>query len=359
MKIITNYALREFTKLFCFCLAAFIAIFLTVDFFEKVDRFAVAKVSTVTMIYFFLLKIPQILVLMIPVAVLMGIMLCLGILYRNNEITAMKSCGISMNQLAYPFLLVCLLCSLLSFSIDQKIVPHASEVVNRIWELQIEKKPAESFYLNEKIWFRGSNSIYNIQVYQKDKKVFEGVTIYFLDKDFNLVKRLDAKRAQWVDGKWLFHNGLTQIKDPDGSFRTTRFSVELIDLPEKPSDLEHVIKNSEEMTVAEISNYINKIKTEGYNATRYEVDLHAKIAFPLVSVILGLIGISVALGKGNKGGLAGGIGISIAFSFFYWVFFGFSVSMGYSGLLPPFLSAWLANITFGLFGAYLFMNIPQ
>ncbi|MBF0474970.1 MAG: LptF/LptG family permease, partial [Deltaproteobacteria bacterium] len=52
MKIITNYALREFTKLFCFCLAAFIAIFLTVDFFEKIDRFAGAKVSTVTMIYF-------------------------------------------------------------------------------------------------------------------------------------------------------------------------------------------------------------------------------------------------------------------------------------------------------------------
>ena len=63
--------------------------------------------------------------------------------------------------------------------------------------------------------------------------------------------------------------------------------------------------------------------------TQYVVDLHGKIAFPLVSIILTVIGISFSLRSERSGGIAQGIGIGLFIGLSYWLVFAFGMSLGW------------------------------
>jgi lipopolysaccharide export system permease protein len=124
-------------------------------------------------------------------------------------------------------------------------------------------------------------------------------------------------------------------------------------MPETPSDFRTIQKDADKMGFIELLNYIKKLQSEGYDATRYLVDLHGKIAISLVSILLVIIGICFSLRSERSGGVAQSIGAGVIIGFSYWLIFAFSLSLGRSATMPPLLSAWLANILFGI--ATIFM----
>src|SRR5512147_658833 len=106
MRILAQYMAREFLKLFCVLVAGFVAIYTIFDFIEKVDNFQGAEVPTSAMLSFFLLQVPEITSLMVPMAILMSTVITLGLMGKRNEIVAIKSSGISLFRYALPILLV-------------------------------------------------------------------------------------------------------------------------------------------------------------------------------------------------------------------------------------------------------------
>jgi lipopolysaccharide export system permease protein len=131
----------------------------------------------------------------------------------------------------------------------------------------------------------------------------------------------------------------------------------VVDLPERPSDFQEVQKDVEVMGYFELKRYIRKLQAEGYDATRYVVDLHGKIAFSLVSIILAVIGFLFSLRSERSGGIAQGIGAGLVIGFSYWLVYAFGMSLGRSGTLPPFIAAWFANILFGAFSVFLIRRV--
>jgi len=130
-----------------------------------------------------------------------------------------------------------------------------------------------------------------------------------------------------------------------------------VDLPEKPSDFQVVQKDVETMGYMELKRYIQKLQSEGYDATRYVVDLHGKIAFALVGIILTVIGIAFSLRSERSGGIAQGIGVGLILGFSYWLVFAFGMSLGRSGTLSPLIAAWFANILFAAGSVWLVWRI--
>jgi lipopolysaccharide export LptBFGC system permease protein LptF len=86
------------------------------------------------------------------------------------------------------------------------------------------------------------------------------------------------------------------------------------------------------------------------------VALYFKLSFPLVSLIMALIGIPFAFSMGKRGALVG-IGLSMVIVVVYWVAVGIFRSLGSAGLLSPLLAAWGANLIFGLLGLYLLFTL--
>jgi len=124
-----------------------------------------------------------------------------------------------------------------------------------------------------------------------------------------------------------------------------------------PADFERVMKTSAEMGVRELRRYIRKVESEGYDATRYRVDLYDRLFYPLMVIVLCLVASGISLAGNGQGGLALAIAWGIGVAFGFYVTHGFCLSLGYGGLLPPFIAAAVPHLLFSVLGGILLYRL--
>jgi lipopolysaccharide export system permease protein len=111
-------------------------------------------------------------------------------------------------------------------------------------------------------------------------------------------------------------------------------------------ELKHGIRAANEMGLLELGDYIQTVASEGYDTTALRVDWQAKIAFPPVCVLLAVMAAAIAGRTRRQEGLAIVVVMGIALAFCFWVVQSFSLALGYGGLLPPMLAAWIPNMIY-------------
>lgn len=359
MTILTRYILRELIKIFLITLLAFVMVYALVDFFERIDNFIEAGAALHYIFFYILFKLPLVLDQMTPIAVLMSTLIALGLMARSNEIIALKASGVSPLRVARPIFLLTLFVSVLSCINSESVVPYTNRRFNTIWKTHVQKQAPEFVSKYESLWYKGHDSIYNIRTFDVASETLYGVVVNQFDPDFTLSKRIHAQRAVWENRLWHFYDGTVKSRKPDGSYRVTTFSKMTYALRETPEDFKKGAKPSDEMGFRELRHYAQKIENEGYSARSYWVDSHVKLAFPCISLIMGLVGTALALRREKGRGIASGIGIGFGIVALYLVAFELFKTMGYIGLIPPILAAWAANILFGTIGALLILSIAR
>jgi lipopolysaccharide export system permease protein len=359
-RILNRYVVREYLKTFALSLSSLILIYMVVLFFQKVDFFIKHHAPFQLLFEYVAYKIPEVTFQWtLPYAVLLATLLTLGTLSRHSEITAMKAGGVSLYRVSVPLILIALLFSFLSFIGNEYLVPYTNQKVHHLLSVGVRKEKPSSSFKNYKIWYRGDTRIFNIQLLDAEKKLLKGITLYQFDDRFRCVRRIDARDAAWMNDKWRFSAGTVRDFDDSGSIRVTPFEEMELSLPENWDSFRAIEGHSKEMSYTELRNYIRKIQAAGYDATRYLVELYAKHSYPLLNLVMVLIGIPFALKTGRSGGIALGIGISVMIGFLYGVTFYVFLSFGKSGILSPLLSSCIPTLLFGLAGAFTLMSIKQ
>ena len=156
----------------------------------------------------------------------------------------------------------------------------------------------------------------------------------------------------------MIQDGVIQEATEDGSYQVKKFDDLYLELPETPETFIRGVKRPEDMSYRQLKRHSLKVRKEGYDNTRYLVDMHMKISFPIVNLILVLTGMPIALGL-KKGGTPLAVSLGIGICFLYMVTLGVSRSLGLAGLLPPVLSAWAANLIFLFFGIFSLTNVER
>ncbi len=358
MGVLARYLIREFFKILIICQAVFIAIYLIIDFASGIDDFIKANSPKSVMFSYFAYKIPSIAVQMLPAATLTTIIIMFSMMKRNNEITSLKACGANVWRISQPVIITALFLSIALFLFSEAIVPLTSSKANDIWRIDVKKEKPGRFHGRNHIWHKGDNSIYWIRQFDSDKMIMLEPTLYFFDSSFRLIKRIDAQSGIWKDGIWKIRNGITQDLEKDGGYNMSRFKELELRLPERPEDFVREEKEPEEMGYQQLKRFAERLRSEGYDATMYFVDINIKLAFPFVILIMALIGIPVALWKKDMSTpVAVSLGIVLCFA--YLLILGLSRTLGFAGILPPILSAWLANSVFLFLGIYLMINVNR
>jgi len=72
------------------------------------------------------------LMIITPISLLLGVMLAMGRMYKDQEITAATACGVSLGGIAYPFMLLALFASLLTGMLSLDLGPRAGRAVDRL-----------------------------------------------------------------------------------------------------------------------------------------------------------------------------------------------------------------------------------
>lgn len=360
MTILTRYMLNEFLRVLLLALTSMIALYMVIDFFEKIDEFIIYKTPVTLCLSYYLYKLPLIAFHMAPIAFLLSTVITVGSFSRSSELTAMKSCGLSLLHVIGPILCAALIYSTITAVANEFIVPFATQKANYIFNVNVRKNPPQGVYQRDKIWYRSTDgSIWQIGIYNVAKRELKNISVFRYEGGGNLRERVDAAQGVWNGGDWIFYKGSIRTFDSSGSGLPEKFEKRKIYFSVTPEDLTKMHKHKEEMTLRELYDYASKVKKEGLDNSRYMVDFHQKISYPFISLITALIGIPFSLKSVRSGGVMLCVGISIVTGFSYYFIFSLGISLGYGGALPPFLAAWGTNILFAIMGLYLIITIDS
>jgi lipopolysaccharide export system permease protein len=356
MTILYRYVTREILGCFIIVMLAVLSIYMAVDFIEKIDNFMEAGVPASRCLIYLLYKLPFIIVQIAPVGFLLSILIALGLMSKNNEVIALKSCGIGKARLLKPTMVLGLIFWVGLYVLAEMLVPVYMANANQIWLQEVRKKNIYASKTND-IWMRAARQIIHIKQYSPDEQRVAGITIHTFDDNFQLIERVDAEQGSFEKGQWQLSDAVKQrfVGDSGGhqlSLHATLLAV--IDL--NPEDLARAAKRSDEMGLAELGRYIEKVEREGYSATRYRVDYHGKIAAPFVCLFLSVLGAGVALRGKLREGMPVSIIYGLGIAFTYWIFNSFCLSLGYAETMPPVVAAWIANLVFSCASGFILLN---
>jgi lipopolysaccharide export system permease protein len=361
MTILFRYILREYAKIFLMCFAGLLTIYLVIDFFEKIRRFLRYDVSILPLLSYFALKIPAISYQIAPLAILMATLLTLGLLSRSNEITAMRSCGISLAWISSPFLVFATAVAVVLLWFSSTVIPLASELAEQIRLVQIEKKTEPFTVKAAQPWARiSADGLMQVNEIGVGGTTIRGVRLFHFDPAFRLDRMTEAAEAQYTPQGWRLLNGNERRFRLDSTVEMSPFTDLPVDLPLIPEDFATSLSgDSETMTFRAIRDYVGRFRHSGFSFTRLLTDYYGRLAFPFVTVIMVLVGIALSLRRsGVRGGsMAVGIGQAFLVGFCYWTVHSIAIALGRGGLLSPMLAGWMANALFASFGLYLLLKV--
>ncbi|MDR2726122.1 MAG: LPS export ABC transporter permease LptG [Candidatus Adiutrix sp.] len=355
--IISRYMAGRFLRTWALILAGFVVLYTAIDFMENISSFMSAELDAGRILLFFAAQLPKVVGLMNPVAALVATLLVLTLMARNSEIVAFKAGGVSLLRLSRPLLAAGLGLSLVSFGLAEGLAPPATATANKIREEARGRRPSP---VVRDLWIKGVRMVEHLESYNEADGEARGLTIFFTGEEEAATRRLSAGRGRFADGRLELEEVLDKTYGPGRAF-TLAFPdrLTLEDWPAPPPGLNRAAQASEEMSFLELRRVIRRLSAEGFGPVRQRVDLQMKFSFSLLPLVMVLVGLPLGFWREKGGSVALGICLGLAGSFIYLIAMELARNLGYAGLLPPFLAAWLPNAVFTLFGAWLFSFVRQ
>jgi len=350
-----NYMIRDFFKYVLGTIVLCIFLFVMFDFIHKTTKyFAVYKPETSDVIQFYLFQIPAQIVQGIPIASLLASVICMVLMSRTNEITAMRAAGMSPLHIGAPIAAGGMILSLLSIGIGEFIVPIASKQMRYVQDVLIEKK-APSELQDGTRWMRRDDNLYHFDDYDPLTRTMTNVNIVHMGLNFRPKQSIEAQYAKYQEqtGNWQLENIRVRHFNPNG---TVAFSEEretqLAMIPIGPKKLTKERRKPSELGLFELSDLVDKGRASGIDVSSYEVDMHIKLAFHFAAFVVCLIGLKFGYRSERTVETARGILMAVGIGVSYWFLLSSGKAFGKRGTLPPFVAAWMANVIIFSIGAF-------
>jgi lipopolysaccharide export system permease protein len=334
-----------------------VAVYLVLDMMDKIPRFIRAGGSGGDIVRFFAWKLPEMVGQTASFSILMATLLTLGLFSRNSEIIAMRSCGISLLRISFPMLFLGLVASVLLLLNAELVVPGSYEHMERIERVNIRKQGINAVFRLNNIWFRSDNLILQARLFDPQAKTLRGVILWKLDSFMNPTSRIDAESAEFRDGRWTLKRLVIMDFSQGQRYAVRQVQTMEVPLNLKLDDLRVLDNNADNLSFRKLKEYAENLQNGGYQAFRYLTMMHTKLSSPFAAFVMVILGIPFAFRNSRSGGTALGIGASIGIGFAYFVVNAMLLSYGRSGVLPPYVAAWGANIIFCLGGVWLAMTV--
>ncbi|HUI66483.1 MAG TPA: LPS export ABC transporter permease LptG [Bacteroidota bacterium] len=361
MKHLDRSIVRQFLSTTAFSLVAVLLVFIVIDVMEKLDDFIDRQATWGIIVKYYILFTPEIIKLIIPVAMLLGSLFVSARLATQNEITAMKSSGISLYRIMVPFVCVALIVSGVSVYFNGWVVPLANQKKFAIERDYLHKDVVTGSGAN--IYIQDSRTrILSIGYFDDSRNIASRVSI----QDFSpldptvMTERVDAVSMAWDSAShgWILSGG-TRRWFEGGQERLMQFlSQPAGTLHFDPADLRKKQEKPDEMDYYTLKQFIKNQRDAGQDPARWLVDFYSKISFPFASVIVVLFGVPFASQK-RRGGVGVQLGISLLICFIYLIFMKVSEVFGYNGDIDPLLTAWSANIIFLLGAVFVMIRVQK
>ena len=361
MKRMDWYIIKKFIGTYIYAIILIISIAIVFDVNENLAKFSQYNAPLKAIVFdYYVNFVPFYANLFSPLFVFIAVIFFTSKLAGNSEIISMLASGMSFRRLMRPYMVSCVLISLVTFYLGAYVIPHGT-VIRQNFETMYKNKKRNTSAENVQLQV-GPGVIAYIQYYDNRRKSGYG---FCLDKFENkkLVSHLSASEIQYdtiSDSKFHWH--ITNWKErrlrglreqiTEGARKDTVIMME-------PTDLVYSKGQQETFTSPELRDYISKQQSRGSgNVVQYEVEYHKRIATSFASFILTIIGASLSSRK-RKGGMGLYLGLGLVLSFTYIMLQTVSSTFAINTGFPPVVAAWLPNIVFAVVAYFCYRHAPN
>ncbi|MCP4655110.1 MAG: YjgP/YjgQ family permease [bacterium] len=354
-----RYILRTFLRVLVLASFSGIIVYLVADLTGYVDDILNNQVPFPVLFNYYLFKSAAILYEIAPILVLMSTLIGFGLLSRTNEVTACRSLGMSLYRLAAPVVVAALAVAMLFGLLQWEVLPASNRRVAELETIIEGRESTLGYRRADRRWLAGEGGLlYNYLHYDQDRQELHRLQVLEFDAGYRLTRRLLVDRARYIDeGWWRFTGGWTRTFDGNKVTSFRKFAEpERHRLAEAPDFFAAEYRQPDEMDYHELDAYIERLRESGQQVPELEVQLHRRIAYPAISLVMALVALPFSFRLGRSGTLYG-VGLSMVVGLVFMALLALFSALGKTAILPPMLAVWSPSLIFTIFSLYLFLGV--
>ncbi|HLJ84700.1 MAG TPA: LptF/LptG family permease [Candidatus Eremiobacteraceae bacterium] len=341
ISILDRYLVAEMLGPFFIALAVITPLLLINQFFLAADYVINKGAPTLLVMRYLVLQLPALFYLAFPFATLCAVLLGFGRLAGDNEVTAMRTSGISVHRIALPCYVLGLVLSIASFGINESLAPyadrHAEDTFRQIMYHSTQPIIEPDQFIRTP---DGQHMIY-VGSIDSGTGVMHNVVIETIGTSPN-PDSMQAETGKQVDGNIVLQDGIYTKYGADGfvasqsKFKTMQFPLG------DPSVLYDGAFSPFAENSNQLRNEIKNLKASGEDTRNQEMILAQKYAMPIACLISILIALPLSTMFGRYGRGVGAL-IAVAAVILYYAAMAIGGALGKNGAVPVFVGSWLPN----------------
>jgi lipopolysaccharide export system permease protein len=359
-KIIDRYIFKEIAIPFIIILFVLTFVLLMGKILQIMDLMVNKGISVFSIAELIIFLLPSFMLFTIPIALLIAILIAMGRLSADNEITAIKASGISLLQIYYPVAIASLATFIFTIFISNFLVPYSNFATKRLL-FEIASQNA-SIGIKEKVFnadFKGF-LLYADKI-PLDGKYMEGVIVSdsrIIDEQNTIL----AKRAFLISDpdlmivKLRLENGSVHTVSSDlKNYRKIDFeSYDInLNLSTASAGMREDSKSSTEMTMGELLEKMKKPGLDEASIRELAIEVHKKFSIPLSCLFFALLALPLGI-RSHRAVKSRGFAVGIIVVSLYYLLRIGGEALVETGRLSTVIGVWTPNLTFAFLGGYFF-----
>ena len=372
LSVMNLYIIKELVLPFLFGMGIFTSLGLSIGaVFELIRKVTDSGLHWGVAFKVLILRMPEFIVFAFPMSILLATLMAYSRLSSDSELIALRSIGVNIYRLILPAIAFSLCIVSITFFFNNFVAPAANYQASVTLKKALgETRPD---FETENILFDEYEDIETADGRTKEvltrlfyAEEFDGEqmkNLTVLDRSRSSISQIVvARSAKWnvLENIWDFYDGTIYLIGIDGSYNNVvRFQHQQLALPQTAFDITKKGKKTKEMNIFEAREYLKTIEPGGdeQRIRKWQVRIQEKIAIPFACLVFAVIGAALGI-KPQNSGKATSFGICIGLIFAYYLLSFICQSLGISGVVPPWIAAWLPNfLGLGAAGALLIQSV--
>ena len=373
MRLLDRYLLRELLVPLGFCLGGFLLLWAAFDLLANLAEWQARKMNGFDIVEYYFLTAPDMLKFILPIALLLALLYALTHHAKNNELTAMRAAGIGLWRLAAPYLAVGFLLSVVTLGVSEWVVPRAADRSEYLKTRRVQPADAEhDAKVIRNLGFTNGREGRRWQVgaYELETDRMSQIQVGWPQPDGSLAW-LFADSAVYTNGCWTFQQNVKVLRQTSPSNNLLYTAIETNYLPmseftESPEAIRSEVKvagsigfrvKQADIPIEDLLDYLRfHPRLSPKDSAWLHTMLHGRLAGSWTCLVVVLIAIPFGAPTGRRNVFVGVAG-SIFICFAYFVLMQVGLALGSGGMVPPWLAAWLPNLTFTALSIYLISRV--
>ncbi len=349
IKILDVYIGRALLATTAISLFVLIGLSSLIKFVEQLRYVGSGNYDLTTAGVYVLLTIPADVVQIFPMATMLGGLIGLGMLASNSELVVMQAAGLSRANIIVSTIKSSLVLVILLMVMAEWVAPASYQTAKTLRGEAISGGSVVS--TRSSVWAKDGRNFINIGKIENNTTLSD-VTVFRFNESYDLTGIINARYADYRSKKWQMTDATVTTITRD-SVRKSHYETYHWRSSVTPEKLGVVAVKPESLAIQGIAEYINYLKFNEQDASRYELAFWRKVLQPVSVVVMLLTALSFIFGPLRSVTMGARVlmGILTGFGFFIANEVFGPVALIYQ--LPPIAGALLPSLSFAAWAAYM------